>query len=228
MVHNESTSNFKNLGNLKFGESTHGLESDEPIYDLEFNGPTYDSVIVVQENKDVGLDYSKEKLYEGMVFKSWKEASDTLKLYSQYEGFKLKKGRVEKTSNRTIRKRTMLCEHSGKYKPKNMQLTKETSTKYIKYLWHVNLSQPQKNNPNENVYITTLDNSHNHNLSSYRTKFFNDSELSQEMYDRVEFYVNTVKLKPLQIQRALRKEFSDHKVYLSEIHKATAKYYSGK
>ncbi|CAG8779741.1 14324_t:CDS:2, partial [Racocetra fulgida] len=40
--------------------------SDEPIYDLEFNGPTYDSVVVVQENKDVGLDCSKEKLYEGM------------------------------------------------------------------------------------------------------------------------------------------------------------------
>ncbi|CAG8741335.1 28775_t:CDS:2, partial [Racocetra persica] len=41
-----------------------------------------------------------------------------------------------------------------------------------------------KNNPNGNIYITTLDNSHNHNLSPYRTKFFNDSELTQEIYDR--------------------------------------------
>ncbi|CAG8849108.1 34363_t:CDS:1, partial [Racocetra persica] len=122
----------------------------------------------------------------------------------------------------------MLCEYSGEYKSKNMQLTKEISTKYIKYPWHVNLSQPQKNNPNGNIYITTLDNSHNHDLSSYRTKFFNNSELTQEIYDRVEFYVNTVKLKPLQIQRALRKEFPDHEVYLSEIHKAIAKYYSRK
>ncbi|CAG8835295.1 6965_t:CDS:2, partial [Racocetra persica] len=81
IAHNESTSNFKDLSNLEFGESIHGLESDEPIYDLEFNGPI------------------------------WEEASDMLKLYSQYEGFKLRKGRVEKTSNRTIRKRTMLCEH---------------------------------------------------------------------------------------------------------------------
>ncbi|CAG8480503.1 17066_t:CDS:2 [Gigaspora rosea] len=40
------------------------------------------------------------------------------------------------------------------------------------------------------------------------------------MYERIEFYVNTVKIKPLQIQRALRKEFPDHEVYLSEIHKA--------
>ncbi|CAG8845480.1 27430_t:CDS:2, partial [Racocetra persica] len=144
MAHNESTSNFKDLGNLEFGESTYGLESDELIYDLEFNGPT------------------------------WEEATDTLKLYSQYDGFKLRKGHVEKTSNGTIRKRTILCEHSGKYKSKNMQLTKETSTKYIKCLWHVNLLQPQKNNPNRNVYIATLDNSHNHDLSPYRTKFFND------------------------------------------------------
>ncbi|CAG8829540.1 14384_t:CDS:1, partial [Racocetra persica] len=112
MVHNESTSNFKDLGKLEFGESTHGLKSDEPIYDLEFNRPTYDSVVVVQENKDVRLDCSKEKLYKGMVFKSWEEASDTLKLYSQYEGFKLRKERVEKTSDGTIRKRTILCEHS--------------------------------------------------------------------------------------------------------------------
>ncbi|CAG8825925.1 24405_t:CDS:2, partial [Racocetra persica] len=141
MPHNESISNFKDLSNFEFGESTHSLESDEPIYDLEFNRPI------------------------------WEEASDTLKLYSQYEGFKLRKGRVEKTSNGTIRKRTMLCEHSGKYKSKNIQLTKETSTKYIKCLWHVNLSQPQKNNPNGNVYITTLDNSYNYDLSPYRTKF---------------------------------------------------------
>ncbi|CAG8565353.1 16124_t:CDS:2, partial [Gigaspora rosea] len=52
-----------------------------------------------------------------------------------------------------------------------------------------------------------------------------DSELTQEMYERIEFYVNAVKLKPLQIQRALQKEFPDHEFYLSEIHKATAKYY---
>ncbi|CAG8766201.1 211_t:CDS:2, partial [Racocetra persica] len=187
-AHNESTSNFKDLSNLEFGESIHGLESDELIYDLEFNRPTYDSVVVVQENKDVRLDCSKEKLYEEMVFKSWEEAFDTLKLYSQYEGFKLKKGWVKKTSNGTIQKRSMLCEHSGEYKSKNMQLTKETSTKYIKC----------------------------------------PCELTQETYDRVEFYVNTVKLKLLQIQRALRKEFSDHEVYLSEIHKATTKYYSRK
>ncbi|CAG8729207.1 15835_t:CDS:2, partial [Cetraspora pellucida] len=58
------------------------------------------------------------------------------------------------------------------------------------------------------------------------TKFFNDSELTQEMHERIEFYVSAVKLKPLQIQRALRREFPDHKIYLSEIHKATAKYYT--
>ncbi|CAG8507092.1 13659_t:CDS:2 [Dentiscutata heterogama] len=114
MTHNESTSNFKDLSNLEFGESTHGLESDEPIYDLEFNRPTYDSVVVVQENKDVELDCSKEKLYKGMVFKSWEEAFDMLELYSQYEGFKLRKGRVEKTSNGTIRKRTMLLKEDSR------------------------------------------------------------------------------------------------------------------
>ncbi|CAG8698076.1 10050_t:CDS:2 [Cetraspora pellucida] len=209
-------------------ENTHDLEPGEPICDLEFNKPTCNYEIAVQDNKDVRLGCSKERLYEGRVFQNWEEAVDTLTLYSQHEGFKLRKGCIEKASNRTIRKRTMLCEHRDEYKPRNIQLTKETSTKYIKCPWHVNLSQPQKNNPNGNVYLTTLNNDHNHSLSPYRTKFFNDSELTQEMHERIEFYVSAIKLKPLQIQRALQREFPDHKIYLSEIHKATAKYYSEK
>ncbi|CAG8775699.1 2977_t:CDS:2, partial [Racocetra fulgida] len=50
-------------------------------------------------------------------------------------------------------------------------------------------------------------------------KFLNDSELTQEMIKWVEFYMNVVKLKPLQIQRATQKEFPDRKIYFSEIHK---------
>ncbi|CAG8535756.1 7564_t:CDS:2, partial [Racocetra fulgida] len=34
-----------------------------------------------------------------------------------------------------------------------------------------------------------------------------------------EFYMNVVKLKPLQIQRAIQKEFPDREIYLFEIHK---------
>ncbi|CAG8774947.1 4555_t:CDS:1, partial [Dentiscutata heterogama] len=56
MVHNKSTSNFKDLSNLEFGELTHSLESNELIYDLEFNRPMYDLVVAVQENKNVRLD----------------------------------------------------------------------------------------------------------------------------------------------------------------------------
>ncbi|CAG8751057.1 16969_t:CDS:2, partial [Dentiscutata erythropus] len=147
-----------------FCESTYDLESDKLIYNLEFNRPTCNSVIVVQKNKDIRL---KEKLYEGIIFQSWEEAFDTLELYSQYEEFKLRKERIEKTSSRSIH------------------------------------------------------NDYNHELSLCRTKFFNDSKLTKEMYKRVEFYMNTVKLKPLQIQRTLWKEFFDHEVYLSEIYKAT-------
>ncbi|CAG8713835.1 23493_t:CDS:1, partial [Gigaspora rosea] len=45
------------------------------------------------------------------------------------------------------------------------------------------------------------------------------------MCECVEFYVNVIKLKPLQIKKALEKEFPNHKIYLSKVHKATAKFY---
>ncbi|CAG8621845.1 5341_t:CDS:2, partial [Gigaspora rosea] len=48
------------------------------------------------------------------------------------------------------------------------------------------------------------------------------------MCERVEFYTNVVKLRPLQIQKALQKEFPDHEIYLSEIYKVTKKFYTKK
>ncbi|CAG8455216.1 24310_t:CDS:2 [Gigaspora rosea] len=82
-----------------------------------------------------------------------------------------------------------------------------------------NTSQPTKDNSHSIIYITTLSNAHNHELSPYREKFFANIEFTQEMCERVEFYTNVVKLRPLQIQKALQKEFPDHKIYLSEIYK---------
>ncbi|CAG8580792.1 16399_t:CDS:2 [Dentiscutata heterogama] len=99
---------------MMHNENTYDLESGEPII--------CDSVIAVQENEDIGLGCSKKKLFEGMIFQDWKEAFDTLTLYSQHEGFKLRKGRVEKTSNGAIRKRTMLCEHSEMQKIQRVEI----------------------------------------------------------------------------------------------------------
>ncbi|CAG8842178.1 8815_t:CDS:2, partial [Racocetra persica] len=132
---------------------THDFELGEPICDFELDRPTYNFIV---ENKDV-RGCPEEKLW-----------------------FKLRKGCIKKTPDRAIQKRTILCEHSGEYKSKNMKSIRETSTKCIGCQWYANLSQSIKNNPNGNVYLTTLKDEYNHNLSSYRTKFFNDNELTQE------------------------------------------------
>ncbi|CAG8733909.1 11672_t:CDS:2, partial [Gigaspora margarita] len=179
----------------------------------EFEGSIDNSVVITCENS------LSKKIHEGGKFQSWEEALEEITMYARQEGFGLRKGRSEKTSDGVIRKRTMLCEHSGDYKPRNKQSVRETNTKYIKCLWHINLSQPTKDNPHGIIYITTLSNAHNHNLSPDREKFFNNIEFTQEMCERVEFYVNAVKLKPLQIQKALQKEFPDYEIYLSEIYK---------
>ncbi|CAG8653572.1 10706_t:CDS:2 [Gigaspora rosea] len=62
-------------------------------------------------------------------------------------------------------------------------------------------------------------------LSPYREKFFTNIEFTQEMCERVEFYTNVIKLRPLQIQKAIQKEFPDYEIYLSEIYKVTKKFY---
>ncbi|CAG8495156.1 11849_t:CDS:1, partial [Dentiscutata heterogama] len=53
-------------------------------------------------NEDIGLGYSKKKLFKEITFQDQEEAFDMLTLYSQHKGFKLRKECVEKTSNGTI------------------------------------------------------------------------------------------------------------------------------
>ncbi|CAG8642530.1 4647_t:CDS:1, partial [Paraglomus occultum] len=187
------------------------LALDEPI----------DDVVMIEKPAD------EEKLHEGSVFQSWDEALNTISVYARQCGFKLRKGRIEKTPDGVIRKRTVLCEHSGEYKPRNT-LVNKASTKYIKCQWHANLSQPIQNNPHGNVYVTTIKNEHNHELSSFRMEFLDNSRPTQQMLERIEFYMNDVGLKPLQVQRALQKEFPDCEVYLPEIHKVMAKFHHKK
>ncbi|CAG8712666.1 16667_t:CDS:2 [Cetraspora pellucida] len=65
-------------------------------------------------------------------------------------------------------------------------------------------------------------------LSLNRKRFFNGIEFTQEMCECVAFYVNVIKLKPLQIKKALKQEFPDYEIYLFKVHKATAKFYCEK
>ncbi|CAG8781683.1 25241_t:CDS:2, partial [Racocetra persica] len=44
--------------------------------------------------------------------------------------------------------------------------------------------------------------------------------------ERVEFYMNIIKLKPLQIQKAIQKEFPDREIYLFKIYKMVMKFYN--
>ncbi|CAG8653486.1 9889_t:CDS:2 [Racocetra persica] len=146
---------------------------------------TYNSVIAIQENEE--LSFSKKKLRKRVMFESWEEALDVIKIYAQQEEFKLRKGCSKKTSDR-----------------------------------------PTKDNPHSIIYITTLKNMHNHTLSPNREKFFNSIEFTQKIYKYIEFYINMIKLKLLQIKKALEKEFPNHKFYFSKVHKATAKFYCEK
>ncbi|CAG8743195.1 30333_t:CDS:2, partial [Racocetra persica] len=119
---------------------------------------------------------------------------------------------------------TISKEHE--YKSKNKKQTNAITTKYINCKWHINLSQLVKNNTYKNIYIITLENKYNHDLSYDRVLFFNDNKFTKEMVEQVEFYMNIIKLKLLQIQKAIKKEFSHCEIYLLEVYKVVIKFYN--
>ncbi|KAF0514775.1 hypothetical protein F8M41_017501 [Gigaspora margarita] len=93
LAHDESVSNFNNID----------LEFDEPAHDdFESARLTYDSLVSTSENRDLDLGSLKEELREGMKFQSWDEAYDRIEIYTQQEGFGLRKGHSTKTSERVI------------------------------------------------------------------------------------------------------------------------------
>ncbi|CAG8576532.1 16679_t:CDS:1, partial [Dentiscutata heterogama] len=92
IAYNEIISDFG--VNIEFSSSIYDPKSNRFIYNSE---PTCDFVVTTNKNKEIGLDSSKKKLREEIIFLSWEEIFDTLKLYSQYKEFKLKKNIVRKT-----------------------------------------------------------------------------------------------------------------------------------
>ncbi|CAG8844863.1 7615_t:CDS:2, partial [Racocetra persica] len=67
----------------------------------------------------------------------------------------------------------MVCEHFGQPEAtKSKDQKKKTTTKRVGYTWQINLSCPEKKNPNKVIYISKLINKHqNHELDQARYNF---------------------------------------------------------
>ncbi|CAI2189711.1 17430_t:CDS:1 [Funneliformis geosporum] len=162
-------------------------DSDNEIFSEEFlNNLPEDS------DKDCFFEASDSStstliLEEGQSFLTWKSAFSHIKQWSHQQGFFIQTGRSEKLQNE-CRKQTILCKYEGSYTNKSKKnKSKPSKTCKTNCKWHVNLSQPVKNNTNKLIYITTLLNEHfRHTLDPSICFFMMNKTFTKPMLDDIE------------------------------------------
>ncbi|CAG8810013.1 4700_t:CDS:2, partial [Dentiscutata erythropus] len=142
----------------------------------------------IMETKKSSDFFEAMLLKEDNSFTDFDKAVDHVRRFVKYKGFKVHLGHViaiNKADNeKIIRKRTIVCKHSGVYKPKNPE--KPGTSVQQKCQWHMNFFRPQDS---LDVIVTTLNNNHNHELSPKAIQFEKNRQFTAEMLQEVEFLV---------------------------------------
>ncbi|GBC43568.1 protein FAR1-RELATED SEQUENCE 5-like [Rhizophagus irregularis DAOM 181602=DAOM 197198] len=107
-------------------------------------------------------------LAKGMNFPNFEIAIHYCIEFGRFNGFSVRKKRVEKNNDGSIRLRCIDCEHSGKIRDNNKIMISNKGSKKTKCSWHINLSQPLNVNY---VKITKFVNTHNYELLPDNTLF---------------------------------------------------------
>ena len=120
----------------------------------------------------------------GLSFLTWKAAFSHIKLWAHQQGFFVRKGRSEKVQSKR-KKQTILCYCEGICHNKSNKPSKSHRTNCK---WHVNLSRPIKNNPDEKIFVTTLFNEHaGHNLDVSACQFKASKAFTKPMLRDIEW-----------------------------------------
>ncbi|CAB4441874.1 unnamed protein product [Rhizophagus irregularis] len=167
-------------------------DEEEEIVAIVPMGPILGSELEGLKATEYPLITSSIDLSVGTRFSSWKVAEYYLKEYGRQKGFVIKKYCVEYHKNsssnsceRPVKKRTLTCENSGKYKPnktKSIAHQRNKGSKKTDCKWHVNLSNPESTNY---VHITFAYLQHNHPINADNKKFatafrhFDDSVMAE-------------------------------------------------
>src|SRR3989337_1483103 len=164
------------------------------------------------------------KLEAGMSFLTWKMAFGHIKQWAHQQGFCVRKGRSEKVQSKR-KKQTIVCKCEGIYNNKSKKdKSKSSKSHRTNCKWHVNLSQPIKNNPNSMIFITTLFNEHfGHDLDPLARQFEKEKVFTKPMLDDIQWMYVHGHLKPLAIKRMLKAKYN-RKVYNQDLYKVIYKY----
>ncbi|CAB4436064.1 unnamed protein product [Rhizophagus irregularis] len=124
------------------------------------------------------IENNSASFHTGKTLASWTICDQFISNWGKSNGFGVIKDKVVKEGVE-IRRRTYICEHERKYTCKS---AKETSTKKMLCLWHVNASCPKVNNPDSAIFINKIVDEHNHDLSVEAVKFREDKKFNDEMF----------------------------------------------
>lgn len=128
------------------------------------------------------------EIKEGTLFPNFDVAVHYCVEYGRFKGFTVRKKRMDKNTDGSIRSRCLDCEYSGKA-PNNDRVTaRNKGTKKTQCQWHINLSQPISASC---VKVNTFVDEHNHTLlpdtEIFSTEF---RTLPDEMKNDIEYFVS--------------------------------------
>ncbi|CAB5362749.1 unnamed protein product [Rhizophagus irregularis] len=208
-------------------ESMSSDDSDTELFNEEFLQNISDDNDSSSDDdcfEDAAESNSTLKLEVGQTFFSWKTAFSYIKQWTYHQGFFIRKGRSEKVDTKR-RKQTIVCHCEGVYINKSKKnKSKLSKSQRTNCKWHVNLSQPVQNNPDNVISITTLFNKHfRHNLDPSACYFETKKAFTKPMLDDIEWMSLYGCLKLLEIKRMLRAKYNQ-KVYNKDLYKVIYKH----
>ncbi|CAG8691894.1 5771_t:CDS:2 [Gigaspora rosea] len=104
-----------------------------------------------------------------------------------------------------------------------MNSTKLGKTVKIECQWHVNLSRLLKQNLKNNVYITILNDEHNHDMCPEALQFERDKAFTKEMRVNAEFYVKCCHFSATLIRWVLKQKYPSYFVFPEDLYKEIQK-----
>ncbi|CAG8461234.1 14640_t:CDS:2 [Gigaspora rosea] len=140
---------------------------------------------------------------------------------TEFKGFNIRLGRSTIVGTE-MRKRTIECQNSGLFKAKNPE-NPGTSVKQG-CPWHINFSRPLKQNIENLVYITTLEDTHNHEMSIEALQFEKLKAFTKDMRDDIEFYVKKYSFDATTIKRILSQKYPLHPIYPQDLYNEIKKH----
>ncbi|CAG8741786.1 28159_t:CDS:2, partial [Racocetra persica] len=172
------------------------MDLDHSEDDLDITEYFDESFHCNEDISNITNNIESVSLKEGDSFDDFDEAEFYVHRFSESKGFKIRLGRVKMIdtaeNSKEVHKRTILCKHSGLFRPKNAE--------------------------NFCVFVTTLNDNHNYDLSSKAIQFEKDKQFTEEMWEEINFLVTKCHLSATMIRRILKEKFSSHPIFARDFY----------